>query len=170
MQPDVNLAAPFEEYGPAKTLLHLFQSGRMPGLAPALAGWMIWHTISSGKPIPDFVIPVPQKFFRSWRIGYHPARLLAQEIARAFNASLICPLKWRTLRPRQSLLTDEERKKLPLSAIVWQKKTALLSGKKILVVDDCMVTGATLSRISTRLREAFPSEIFSAVFCCRLSK
>lgn len=165
LQPDLSQNAPFPYFGPAQSILKMFCSGKMPGLAPAMAGWMVAHLIAQGKPLPDVVIPVPERLLHAFRVGYCPAHLLATHISRYFGAACSNPLKWKTLRLRQERLSSQERKTLPLTALQWKRNPPSLAYKNILIVDVAQITGTTLARMRSKLKETFPKNIETITFC-----
>jgi len=111
---------------------------------------------------PDLVVPVPMHWLkRLWR-KTNPAGTIAQSLARRLglplaSGALVCR---RYLR-RQATLTPAERRRNVRGAFhasLWWK----LTGKRILLVDDVMTTGATAHEASRVLLKAGAAAVYVA--------
>jgi len=124
---------------------------------------MAVQLLKQDRPLPDLIVPIPRSILRTLQIGYDPALLIAKELSRILERPYARLLKTAGVRLRQESLPNEERKKLSSNAFAWRKFSDL-SEKRILLVDDFSVTGATLKAASRRLQEAFPIEIRFVAF------
>lgn len=107
---------------------------------------------------PDLVTWAPLSTLRYWRRGYDQAQLLAEEAAALYGQKPVRLLrKRRNIRP-QSSLSGEER---------WTNVKGAYrmaghgeeAGKRVLLVDDVITTGATLSACAAVLLEAGAAEV-----------
>ena len=120
-----------------------------PGIAPALEE-------------ADGVIPVPLASERLRSRGYNQAHELARRL---------CPtrhdphLLWRRrATPRQALLKAAERQTNLLDSMqVHPLKTQLVRGRRFVLVDDILTTGATLNEAAHCLLRAGAREVVGVV-------
>ncbi|MDN5698640.1 MAG: hypothetical protein L0G70_11810, partial [Rubrobacter sp.] len=109
----------------------------------------------------DAVVPVPLHRFRLARRGFNQASEIAREVAGALGARYSETL-WATRRTRDQVeLSAAERRENVAGAFRTEERV----GGKILLVDDVLTTGATLSACSEVLREAGSAEIHALTLC-----
>lgn len=107
----------------------------------------------------DLVTWAPISWRRSYKRGYDQARLLAEGLGRELNVPCQRLLrKIRHTRPQSSLKGESERRANVLGAY-QMCRTAQVAGKRILLVDDVMTTGATLSECARVLRTAGAAQV-----------
>ncbi|HEX2579527.1 MAG TPA: hypothetical protein VHK67_03895 [Rhabdochlamydiaceae bacterium] len=153
----------FEGQGPAWTLMKALKSGKAPGLAKGLAGYMALHYLKSNFPLPDLIVPVPQSLHRSLQVGYSPSLLLAQHLGRTIDRPVLQLLKRKKQLYCQMNVDREKRLLLSAENFVW-KKNVTIAEKTVLLVDDIVGTGATLRACAQRLYEGFPFKIINTAF------
>ncbi len=112
----------------------------------------------------DTIVPIPQDLKRSWELGGSPA----EKVALWLNEYFMCGVKQALensslLKTRQGELTMKERLEHALSYTVKPGFDERLNGSRVLLVDDFMTTGKTLTTAARTLREAGAKEIH--LFC-----
>lgn len=106
----------------------------------------------------DVVVPVP---LHPWRLagrGFNQAQEIAAPIARHLGLSLRPELvrRVRATRP-QSSLSAAERRDNPAGA--FSVRAGVLSGRRVLLVDDVVTTGATAAALATAVVDAGAAEV-----------
>lgn len=114
--------------------------------APAFARWMVRAGVGLINDA-DLVVPVPLHRLRLWRRRYNQAALLALGIAKLAGRQTVPDLLLRTrATPSQGRLSAAQRRVNVRGAFaVRPQRRDLLAGKRVLLVDDVMTTGATVS-------------------------
>jgi ComF family protein len=110
----------------------------------------------------DLVVPVPLHFFRRWQRGYNQSAALAYGLARG----LALPWRpWALKRTRwtpfQTMQTRENRYTNVHGAFTYRGRHSL-RGKCVLLVDDVLTTGSTLSEAARALRVAGAGRVVAA--------
>lgn len=116
-------------------------------------------------PARTVVVPVPQSFERSWRLGRSPALTVAQWISKEtklpLEADLLALRSPSSRKPRQAQLGLERRLQTPSQVIATDRAIGFASSRQIttiVLVDDFMTSGHTLRNTALALKEAgFPS-------------
>mgnify|MGYP000120140376 CR=1 FL=1 len=102
----------------------------------------------------DAVVPVPLHPWRLFRRRYNQAALLARALGRSGGRPVLPDLLVRRrATPSQRGLTPAGRERNVRGAFAV-RRPALAEGRRLLLVDDVMTTGATLSACARRLRQA----------------
>jgi len=113
------------------------------------------------------VIPVPLHWWRRFRRGYNQSEALSQPIAQRLGAEHR-PAWLRRTRPTsyQSQLSETDRRTNVRGAFAVTR-SARLTGKAVLVVDDVLTTGSTASEAARALRQGGASAVHVAVLAHR---
>ena len=107
----------------------------------------------------DSITWVPLSRRRLRRRGYDQARLLAEELSRHTGFPCMPMLrKVRNNRP-QSLTGDAKKRQLNVKGVYELIPGTEIRGKRILLVDDIVTTGATLSACAAVLKHSGAGEI-----------
>ncbi|MBQ0098501.1 MAG: ComF family protein [Oscillospiraceae bacterium] len=102
-------------------------------------------------------VPMHKKDFR--KKGYNHSKLLAKEIAKFLGVSYLDTLLKTKQTPKQHKLPLSKRKTNLKGAFKLADKE-IVKGKTILLVDDVITTGATLSFCSKELLKGNPKNIY----------
>ena len=102
----------------------------------------------------DIVLPMPSTLLHRWNRGYNQSALLACPLARRIGKPYGRFVLRRKGHPKkQSGLSEEERRINAIGTFSVMRPSAV-AGRTVLVVDDIMTTGATLSECAAELRRA----------------
>jgi ComF family protein len=111
----------------------------------------------------ELVVPVPLAPARlRWR-GYNQAALLAEQVAAALGGRLGTDVLERLDRPAQHTLGAAERLD-NLRGAIRCRQPGLVRGRRVVLVDDVMTTGATLSSCAEALETAGARQVLGLVF------
>lgn len=142
-----------------RPILDLKHSGRRDGLQ-LMAGWMVQ---ASGPLLDDaeLIVPVPLHYRRLARRGYNQAGWLAEALAKRSGVPLrIDLLKRVRATPSQAGRSVRARRRNVAGAFALRRgKRAALAGKRVLLVDDVLTTGATLNGCARILNQGGASAV-----------
>jgi len=150
---EVRWSAPYE--GVARGLVAGLKFGARLGLAELAASGLA-RVVAPGEGAA--IVAVPPAPLRRRRRGFDAAALIAAELARTLGLPLAQPLR-RGGGPRQVGRAREDRLASPPR--IWAVGPA---PPAVVIVDDVLTTGATLSACGAALRRAGSRELSAAVF------
>ena len=102
----------------------------------------------------DIITWVPLSRARFRKRGYDQARLLAEYVAGHLGLEAQPLLKKLRNNKAQSSLNDEKARKANVKDVYILTGDASLEGKRILIIDDVVTTGATMSECAGVLKKA----------------
>jgi len=150
----------FEYRFPINTLIHAFKDSQH-----LCSGYVLTHlayerhrkTLSSISVEDLLVVPVPLHPRKSRVRGFNQSHLIAQQLAELIPATLDQTLLYR-------VIDTPDQKNLPLSARKKNLKDSFqvarnLKGNRVLLVDDVVTTGTTITEISRCLLESGASDV-----------
>ncbi len=112
----------------------------------------------------DVVMPVPLASRRLFKRGYNQATLLARPIARALGVPMDLDSVRRKYRPDMGHKNARQRME-NIRGVFSVINPDRIRGRKILLVDDVMTTGATFSEMRRVLIRAGASAVYGVTFC-----
>jgi ComF family protein len=125
------------------------------------------HPPCADSPKYDIIIPVPIHFRRKRQRGYNQSELLAKNLAKQAKIAFSVKILEKSLNtPPQSSLGRGERLR-NLKEAFRVKHPELISGKRVLLVDDVMTTGSTLEHCGRVLLEAGAAQVDAFVVAVR---
>ena len=140
--------------GSGRKLVHRFKDGGLPRLSVHAGGLITMHVRPAAV---EAVTWVPPDRWRTIRRGYHPAELLAREVARRWSMAARPLLRARRHRRPQRGLGNAERRANVRDAFAVCSPPP----KAVLLVDDVYTTGATLAACAAVLRRAGAGEVYA---------
>ena len=136
----------------AALLVHALKYGGRPGLADALAERLA--RALAAAPAADMVTAVPLHAARRRERGYNQAWLLAEGLASRLGVPALADVLERVrATPAQARLTPERRRR-NLAGAFRVTEPQRYRGRRVLIVDDVLTTGATLEACLGTLAEA----------------
>ncbi|MCW9034009.1 MAG: ComF family protein [Rhodospirillales bacterium] len=137
----------------SRRILIPFKNSDRTEMAPTLAHWLR----RSGLPLmneTDIIAPVPLHWTRLFKRRYNQSALLASELTKGSKTKLVLDLLKRTKRtpPQVGLSAAARRKNVQGAFIVNPKQKTFLSGKRVLLIDDVVTTGATVNACAKVLK------------------
>lgn len=97
--------------------------------------------------------------------GYDQAQCLAQETAKALGQETIPLLAKTGKNVPQSSLKDGRLRKGNVSGVYGVPDPSKVQGRRVLLIDDILTTGATLEEGAKTLREAGAAQVVAATLC-----
>jgi ComF family protein len=147
--------------GDARKMLHGFKFKGHLWLKDDFSDWMEGAARARFKVEDvDLVLPVPLGFLRRVNRGYNQCDYLSQELARRLGCRMSKRILKRIGSPRcQSSLSRDERIKNVKDTFAV-RSSEMIAGKTVLVVDDVMTTGSTLSECARVLKRAGAGKVW----------
>jgi ComF family protein len=149
----------------ARTLVHSLKYQDRTDLAPAMGRWMA----RAGKELldgADVLVPVPLHWRRGWSRRYNQAGALAQMISRQSGVKLASEAL-RRIRPteQQIGLSRPQRAANAQGAFkVAPERGADIAGRRVILIDDVLTTGATVDTCARALLRAKAAQVDVLVF------
>ena len=142
--------------GTLRALIHLFKYGGMKPLSKTLAGHL-----ASALPRDqqfDLVVPMPLYWRRQWQRGFNQSELLARAIARRCGVPMEHAVRRTRATSAQAGLSNARRRENVAGAF-RVKKASKVAGRRTLLIDDVMTTGATASACALALKRAGAKQV-----------
>lgn len=137
--------------------VHRYKFGGRSGYAGALGILMAQCAQDHLKELPQVVTWVPVSRRRLRRRGYDQSRLLAQSVARTLGLPVQRLLRKTLDNPAQSGLSGESERRANVLGVY--ESVGETQGRRVLLVDDVVTTGATLSECARTLRTAGAAQV-----------
>lgn len=137
--------------GRLRDLIHLFKYGRVRPLGALLGEWLAL-AIPRDQGF-DAIVPVPLDWRRRWRRGFNQSALLAEAVARRYGMRVTPGLRRVRATAVQAGLSNSARRANVRGAF-RVLRSCNLQGRRVLLVDDVMTTGATAAACAAALKQA----------------
>lgn len=137
--------------GKLRKLIQLFKYGNTPTLAGPL-GRLMASALPRERAF-DLIVPMPMHWKRRLERGFNQAALLADVASRRLGFEVVPALRRRKATARQAGLTGAQRR-ANLSGAFGVPRPELVSGKRVLLVDDVLTSGATAGAAARVLKRA----------------
>lgn len=158
------IAAAFDYVGPAACLVRSLKYADQSYLAKGAGAFMAAQLTRLEWPLPDVIVPVPIAFTHLLERGYNQSLLLAESVSEVLGCPVQEVLGRKSGDYSQAGLGRKQRMRLEGGAFVL-KKGCLLQDKIVLLIDDVMTTGSTLTRCAEVLHAECPKSIYALTVC-----
>jgi ComF family protein len=149
----------------ARTLVQAYKYGDRLDLAPVMGRWMA----RAGRELladADALIPVPLHWRRLWARRFNQSAALARQVSKASGVRVM-PDALRRVRatPQQVGLNKSERAENVQGAFrVPENARAAVAGKRLILVDDVLTSGATADTCARALLRSRAAQVDVLVF------
>ncbi|HWZ09390.1 MAG TPA: ComF family protein [Bradyrhizobium sp.] len=149
----------------ARTLVHALKYQDRTDLAPTMGRWMA----RAGRDLldgADMLIPVPLHWRRAWHRRYNQSGALARVIERQSGVSVASEALRRTRFTEQQIgLSRPQRASNVQGAFkVAPDRQALIAGRRVVLIDDVLTSGATVDACARALLRAKAASVDVLVF------
>ena len=139
----------------ARDLVHLLKYGDRLDLARPLGGWMA----RAGRELladADALLPVPLHWSRLWQRRFNQSAMLARAISRLAHVPVEDDILSRTRAtpPQVGLARKERAQNVQGAFAVAPSARIRVKGRKLVVIDDVLTSGATVDACARILRRA----------------
>ena len=148
--------------GDARLSIHRYKFQGVTANAPAYGRLMAMRLLGTRFGQVDLITWVPVSKKRKRSRGYDQTELLARSLARELGFPVAAMLKKITHNQAQSRMKSPEERKQNVRGAYRACIPEGMQSKRILLVDDVMTTGATLTECSTTLRSAGAKQVLCA--------
>ncbi len=153
--------SPLYYEGDVRASLHRY---KFSGLSfyDKLYGELISECIAKHDIAFDIVTWVPVSKRRLRSRGYDQAKLLAVQIAKHTGKPCEMLLRKRVHNRAQSVTGSAEKRRANVKGVYTAENTELINGRTVLILDDIVTTGATISEAAGVLRKAGADKVYAA--------
>ena len=155
--------AGYRARGVVRRLIHQFKYGKQIRLRHVVGEWLA-DTLTDPRLNPhhfDIIVPVPLHPTRQRDRGFNQAALLAQSLSRRTSLPMVAALERVRYTTTQTAFDRAERMENLRNAFRLRPKRNV-RGSRVLLVDDVLTTGSTLSECARVLKRAGASSVYAA--------
>lgn len=153
--------APLYYHGMVKDSLHRYKFGGLTAYAQLYSEFIV-KCIDENQISCDIITWVPLSRRRLRKRGYDQAELLARLVSENRGESCARLLKKLRDNPPQSKTGSAEKRRANAAGAYACIKPELVKGKRLLLIDDIVTTGATFSECAGVLKAAGAAEVICA--------
>lgn len=153
--------SPLYYHGSVKDSLHRYKFDGLSAYADIYSEFIV-KCIDENQISCDSITWVPLSRRRLRKRGYDQAELLAKGIGKRLGLPPVRLLKKRRDTPPQSKTGSAEKRRANIAGAYTCLRPEQVVGKRVLLVDDIVTTGATLSEAAGLLKKAGAVEVLAA--------
>ncbi len=153
--------SPLYYHGSVKDSLHRYKFDGLSAYADIYSEFIV-KCIDENQISCDSITWVPLSRRRLRKRGYDQAELLAKGIGKRLGLPPVRLLKKRRDTPPQSKTGSAEKRRANIAGAYTCLRPEQVAGKRVLLVDDIVTTGATLSEAAGMLKKAGAVEVLAA--------
>ncbi len=153
--------------GPVREALHWLKYHGRRDVLEALLPYLINNSdvdniLSRLSDVDTLIIPVPLHRHRRWWRGFNQSLIISQALSRQYHLTISTTLKRRDFKHTQSGLHRAERTQNVGQAFAVINAD-VIKGKTIILVDDIVTTGATLTACADVLKKSGAKTVIAVV-------
>ncbi len=137
--------------GTLRKLIQLFKYGRVHTLSEPL-GRIMSLALPRERGY-DVIVPMPMHWRRRMQRGFNQADLLARVLSRRIHVPVVAAVRRKKSTPPQAGLTGSQRR-LNMSGAFEVKHPDAMRGRRVLLIDDVLTTGATAGACARAMKRA----------------
>ena len=153
----------FEEHGIVKNLIHNLKYKGQQQIGGFLGEWFGSRICSLGIPEIDLVVPVPLHPKKLKKRGYNQVEEFGKHIASCLHAAFDDSILLKSRNTPTQTTKNRWHRWVHQMEEYQVQQPGLIEGKRILLVDDVVTTGATVESCSKALHNAKGVEIYLGV-------
>jgi len=157
VEPTAGCVSPLRYEGAVRAAIHAYKFGGQDAKGSAL-GRLIARCCQERGVDGELVSWPPLSRKRLRERGYDQARLLAESVGRQLGMPVVCTMKKHDV-PAQSGLTDASARRANVKGAYDVRRPELVRGRRIILVDDVVTTGSTLSECARVLLLAGAAQV-----------
>ena len=139
-----------------------YKFGRQRAYAQSYSRLLAQKLRQTGMDKADALVWVPISRLRKWRRGFDQVELLAQNLSRELDIPALPVLKKVRHTPPQSRLKYAAQRRANVLGAYAVTDPQTVRGKRLLLLDDILTTGATVTECARVLTQAGPVQILCA--------
>lgn len=148
----------FSKKSGVQKLLHQVKYKNLPEVGELTSHWF-GEAIHKMKPEIDLVVPIPLHSAKKRKRGYNQADYIAKGIATELQVEWLADAMVRIVNTDTQTKKGRQERFSNTQNIYRVNKREAVAGKKILLVDDVITTGATIGQCAQLLLEAGCAEV-----------
>lgn len=150
--------------GPIKTLVHRMKYERRWAIGEMLAD-MLWAKPEVREMVTaaDVFAPVPLHWWKQVGRGFNQAEVIARRLAGYTGAKFVRPVKRTLATESQTHFHSQKKRAENVKRAFAVRNPRLVAGKKVVLIDDVMTTGATIGTVARRLIEGGAAGVWGVV-------
>jgi ComF family protein len=151
--------------GPLRRMTLALKHGDRQDIAQHMARWML-NAGSNLLTTETCLVPVPLHWTRMLRRRFNQSVLIANAMARTTAVRVIPDAlqRFRATKPQKDMSRTERFENQRNAIRAHPQRLAMITGKPILLIDDVMTTGATLSACAEACLDAGAASVNALVF------
>ena len=136
-----------------RDLIHSIKYGHRWSIVPWIAGELVrQQRVRECLAASDVIVPVPLHWTRRFGRGFNQAELLANELASLADLKVACAVRRIQMTRSQTAFHSRAARRHNIRNAFRLSQPERLEGRRVLIVDDVMTSGATLQAMARAIK------------------